>query len=58
MKIITLKQICTQRKVPPKIARSRLRRAIPNDPRLQPLKATRWEWDVKLRSLVEKVIAN
>lgn len=57
-KIITLKEICKSAKVDPKIARSRLRRAIPKDKAVKPIRPERWEWPISKRALITKYVSD
>lgn len=58
MKTITLQEICKVKKIAPKIARSRLRRALVKEPKLQPATPTRWVWPINRKALVMKYISD
>jgi hypothetical protein len=58
MKTITLAEICKTKKVAPKIARARLRRAISSDQRVQPIKDERWVWPISKTKLIAEYISD
>lgn len=58
MQTISLAQICKEKKVAPKIARARLRRAISSDTRLQPVTDARWVWPISKKALVAKYVSD
>lgn len=56
---VTVANVARQQNVDPKIARSRLRRAINRGVfNAQPVSETRWEFDARASRKLKKIIAN